>query len=198
MADQKLLAVFEVTMNGSPKRFSIYGDYEVETGQDYNNKDYNYPEFYDLVAKSVENGKETDYQPTGTTWAGRKYVVADMIQSYIASLIHGGTLYNKIYLDDGLQKLVDFYNTEEKIATTVNGVNIPKWILDNSMNIYELILVTNEFIYYCFYDEYYMLRTSNHEVVSDNYFAEVGYMESIENIAKGTEELIWGELPSED
>ena len=40
-----------------------------------------------------------------------------------------------------------------------------------------------------------MFTTDTHEVVSDNYFAEVGYWDSIQNIDNNTETLIWGELP---
>ena len=40
-----------------------------------------------------------------------------------------------------------------------------------------------------------MLSTDSKEIVSDNYFAEVGFWDSIENIKNGKEIHLWGELP---
>ena len=39
-----------------------------------------------------------------------------------------------------------------------------------------------------------MLSTDNHTVVADDYFAEVGYLNSIENIKAGNEILLWGNI----
>ena len=42
-----------------------------------------------------------------------------------------------------------------------------------------------------------MLTFPERNIVSDNYFAEIGYFESLENIQNGKEKLLWGELPEE-
>ena len=43
-----------------------------------------------------------------------------------------------------------------------------------------------------------MLDTSDHFLLSDNEFAEMGYWDSIEEIQNGSDTLLWGELPSEE
>ena len=55
----------------------------------------------------------------------------------------------------------------------------------------ELVMVTDQYIYYADYDKMLMLRTDDHTIVSDNYFAEVEYEDSIENIKEGKEMVIW-------
>ena len=194
--DQKLLAIFEVVIEGKKEKFSIYGEYEVETGKDCSNNEYIFPQFYSVSAKRVVDKTEMDYMPPGETWAGRKYTPEDMIQGFMASMIRKCSIYTNIYLDAKLQEIVAFY---DESALTVNGLDIPKRILDESMYcLYELTLVTQEFIYYIYDDSCLMLCTKNHEVVSDNYFASVGYWDSVEDIKTGKETLLWGKLPPEE
>lgn len=202
MTDEKLLATF--VAEEIKEKFNIYGNYDVETGYAYSDSgkiEYKYPEFYNITATRITDGKEESYTPTGTTWAGRKYVVNDMIESVISALIMGNTLFTKIYLDNGLQEILDSYMRDDNIAITVNGLKIPKVILGRHLyDLYQLTLVTDTFIYY-YSDEddaMLMLRTEDHSIVSDNYFAEVGYTDSIENVKSGKETLLWGELPKDD
>lgn len=193
MSVRKLLAVFDVEELKS--RFSIYGTCEIVTGKDCDGRGYKYPEFYELTAKQNVNGLETDYQPAGETWTGRKYDVEDMIRSFMEALIRNANGYIRIYLDPVLQEIVDYYLADDNIAVTVNNLKIPKRIIATSMYYeFELALVTDEFIYYEFYDELIMLDAKTHEIVSDNYFASVGYGDSIENIASGEETLIYGHI----
>lgn len=189
----KKLAVFDVME--LKKTFSIYGDYKISTCKDCDKAEYKYPEFYDLTAKQSVEGLETDYQPAGETWHGRKYDVEDMIREFLEALIRNATGYSKIYLDPVLQEIVDWYLADDNIAVTVDNLKIPKRILATGMYYeFELALVTDEFIYYEFYDELIMLDAKTHEIVSDNYFASVGYDDSIENITSGKETLIYGHI----
>lgn len=192
MGKEELLATFEVEDN----KYNIYGNYEIENDTDYMGNPYIYPEFSELSAKQIVDGKEVDFKPTGCTWAGRDYVVEDMISDFLAKEILDNKLYKAYYIESGLQKIIDYYHHEDNIVTVRNGLRIPKYILSNEMfGIYELTLVTNEYIYYMYADRVLMFSTDTHEVVSDNYFAEVGYWDSIQNIDNNTETLIWGELP---
>lgn len=207
MSKRNLLATF--VAEEIKETFNIYGNYEIEsdnTTWDYFNDEdkpkligYKYPEFDSLTATILKDGVTERYEPTGTTWAGRKYTEEDMICSFIAALIQGDVSYTKVFLDDGLQKFVDEYLADDAIATTVDDKKIPKRILTCSMfYMYQLMLVTNEFIYYGYEDMLLMLSTDKHGVVSDNYFAEVGLWDSVENIKSGKEKLLWGKLPEEN
>lgn len=184
------------------KCYIIYGTYVIEKGTccnlDGSRGFYGYPEFYDLIAKHVEDGIETDFEPEGVSCNGHKYDVADMIQDFLAKQIQHSTLYTAVYLEEGLQNLVDSYHKD--IVITVNDLDIPKRILSNDMyNLFELELVTSEYIYYVCENICLMLSTDSHRVVSDNYFAEVGFHQSVQNIVAGRNEeiLLWGKLPED-
>ncbi len=105
-------------------------------------------------------------------------------------------IYSKIYPDSKLQELVDSYTNDSEVALTVSGRKIPERILSYNMyDMYQLLLVTDAFIYYSYDESVYMLRTDDHNIVSDNDFAEVELADSIENVKSGKEMLLWGELP---
>lgn len=200
MADEKLLATFKVVETGDI--FNIYGNYDIEKGKvvdiinDKGLIDFDYPDFYGITATKVIDGKEESFKPVGETWVGHKYECKDMIQAFISSIIIGNDVYSKIYLDSKLQELVDSYTNNSEIALTVNSRKIPKRILSYNMyDMYQLLLVTDAFIYYSYDESVYMLGTDDHNVVSDNFFAEVGLSDSIENVKSGKEMLLWGELP---
>ena len=203
MANEKLLATF--VAEELKETFNIYGEYEVSVGKEIDIIstasgfiEFNYPEFYYTSATRVVDGKEETYIPKGESWVGRKYTAEDMIQFLISALIKGDETYTKIYLDPGLEKIIEEYIKDSEIAIAVEGKDVPKRILTNSMYyLYQLMLVTNEYIYYSHENGMYMLSTDTHQVVSDNYFAEVGFWDSVENVRNGKEKLLWGELPEE-
>ena len=184
--------------------FNVYGEYDIETGKelDYTTGgkpefvEYKYPEFYDITVKKIVDGKEKDYTVTGETWAGRKYVSRDVIESVIAAFIRNDDAVNILSLEDGLQKLVDEYKSD--VAINYLTKDIPKKILSvNMYSLYQLLMVTDKYIYYAHDDEFLMMDTENHGIISDNYFAEVGLNDSIEDVRSGAEMLMYGELPEE-
>lgn len=203
MGNERLLATF--VTEEIKETFNVYGEYNIETGKEVNILsenmefiEFKYPEFYYISATRVVNKKEESYSPKGESWVGRKYTAEDMIQFLISALIKGDESYTKLYLDSGLEKIIAEYRKESEIAITVDDKDIPKRILTNDMNyLYQLMLVTDEFIYYSHENGMYMLSTDTHQVVSDNYFAEVGFWDSVENVKNGEEKLLWGKLPEE-
>lgn len=198
MTDKNLLAIFEVVMEEKKERFAIYGEYELTDEWDHYNNPYKYPDFYDLSAYHIVRGKEIPYQPKGHTWTGRRYCEEDMIRGFVSNqILPVEPYYTKIFLEEGLQKLVDSYIREENIVMKDGNFFIPKLILGNTMWQYELMLITNNYFYYAYYDETLMYDVKEKSLVSDNYFASVGYWDSIENISSGKEELVWGEMPED-
>ena len=197
-----LLATFKV--DETKDVFNIYGEYAV--AEDFvtdivGDKDdvlYKYPKFVDVKATKIEEGIEQEYISEGVYWNGTRVTVYDMIGSFLSSLIKGDSSYTKVYLEEGLQKIVNSYTADSEIAVTVNEKKIPKRVLTIDMDeLFQLMLVTNEFIYYGCDEAIHMLSTKDHSLVSDNYFAEIGYFDSVEDIRKGSESLIWGVLPEE-
>lgn len=189
--DQKLLAVFEVPVKGQTTRFSIYGDYEILEIEET----FHIAEFSNLKAYTVYEDKEIPYTPIGVTWVGRHYEVEDMIKGFLENLIMQGDLYTKIYLNEELWRMVLEYHKE---VVLIDDISITKHILNSCYNgTYELLMVTSDNIYYINDDMTLMLTFPERNLVSDNYFAEVGYFESLENIQNGKEKLLWGELPEE-
>lgn len=202
MEKRKLLATFNVAKLN--ETFNVYGLYESETNEEFDlqavgskNNMIKCPEFDNIKVTKLVNGKEEDYMPAGCTWTGREYNALDVIESFIAALIRGDETYTKIFVDEGLQEVVEYYTKE--IAATAKGKAIPARIFDSGLIYsYQLLMVTDTFIYYYNDDSFIMLNTEDHSMVSDNYFAEVGYNDSVENIRDGNETLIWGELPEQD
>jgi hypothetical protein len=199
----KLLATF--VAKEINEKFDIYGKYEIEVGKEFDFFsevpkliEFKYPTFLDVTAKIYKGNIKEDYSPKGESWAGQKYDASDMMEFFIAALIRGDKTYEKIYLNEDIENLINSYMSEEEIAITINNKNIYKRILPKNMySLYQLMLVTNEFIYYGQEDSVIMLDINTRTIVSDNYFAEVGYFDSVENIKSGKETLLWGKLPDE-
>lgn len=175
---EKLLVEF-IIENG---QYRVWGNYSFDENK--------CPEFTDLRAEILVDGVYVGYSPDGHTWAGRKFVVEDMISDCLAKLIQCCRIYTIIYLDEGLAHLVASYH--EDIVLIVNDLKIPRRIISAQLfDVHSLVLVTSQFLYYVHDDQMIMLDTDTHELVSDNYFAEVGYADSLENIESGEEKLIW-------
>lgn len=186
-----LLARFEVEGHEYP--YEIYGEYEEKEEKTLSNKVCPTLEFEHLTAKQIRNGESVPYVPEGRSWSGRKYDEMDMICGLLADMTVGGSAYKVLYLEEGLQKVVDFYVSDSSLQ--VDGNSVSSMILYAGADAYELLLATDKYLYYGKEDEFRMYTTSERELVSDNYFAEVGFADSIENIENGSETLLWGELP---
>lgn len=195
--DKHLLATF--SMAKIEGIFNVYGSFTVEVSTDLDilNGDsdvicYKYPDFFDISMTRLVDGVEECYFPEGNSWSGHKYDCCDIANFLISALIRGDKSYTKIYLDSELETIVNSYT---ECAITIGDNVIPKRILAADLyNLYQLVLVTNNYIYYLFGDSMIMLCAQEHTVVSDNYFAEAGFTDSIENINSGKETLLWGEI----
>lgn len=189
--EKKLLARFEV----GNRVFEVSGSYKIEKNIDINNEEYFYPEFSNLSSIEVVNGKLISFEPTGNSFDGRKFIVDDMVNAFFSSLIRNGDKYKSLYLDSGLQELVDEYTKD--IVLTLEGKGIPRRILYADTYSYELLFVTDKYIYYNYDESTLMISVDNHNIISDNYFAEVGLFDSFDSVKDGTETLLWGEIPKE-
>lgn len=187
---KQLLATFEV----EGKRFSVFGAYSLETIK-FDEKDFTYPEFYDLSSTTILDGKPKNYKPSGSTFDGRSYDITDMISGFISDQMFGEKVYKKIYLEDKLTDLVDQYR---KNTVAVKGNDIATYILyGHNLDLYKLEIVTTEYMYYSADDSILMFNAKDCQLISDNYFAEIGLWDSMEAIKVGKEKILWGNLPME-
>lgn len=185
---------------GTKERFCIYGTCTWDEIEGMDDIPFQYPEFDDLCATQVLDGKEIPYTPKGASYS-RKFNVDDMITSALATEIWGATTetYLTLYLGKDLRKLIDFYRSDEKYVLSAADRKIYKYILASDLSYQlKLDLVTDKYIYYSNEGIVYALSTSNHHLMSDNEFADIGYWHSVENIRNGTEKLLWGTMPETD
>ena len=170
--------------SGERHHFEFYGEFEIS-----DEKNTWLPiEFSNLAIADMDvaNGKKVPFELEGTTWSGSKideeYALKDIISRY--SRNEKGE-FEILYLQEEIKALLD--ECRSNVALTVEDREIPaKVIYGQMMYIYELDFVTNEYAYYVYEGEVYlMLNTSDGTVVSDNYFAEVGYRESRKAVWSG-------------
>ncbi len=190
--NDKKIATFEIEIDRKKTKFNIYGLYSIKKNHDGKK----YPEFSDLAAYVVsdENGDEVYYTPEGKNWAGVTYTVEDMIQQCLMDLSQMGSTFCNVVLDEQLQKMINEYLQD---AILIGEKAIPKCIFGEMMNRYELFMVTNKYIYYIHDDSLQMYDYETRNKISDNYFAEIGYIDSVDAIKSGEETLILGELPEQ-
>lgn len=181
----------------SNKHLVVYGEVEIITDTHYNKIEFKYPEIENINIVELVDGKEIEFSISGTTWAGRNYDFYDVVLTALADAIRNDfTIQEVLYMCPALQSIKDSYN---EIALNVEGLDIPKNILHGyCCDFYQLDVVTDKYICYFSTDTFLMLSTKDHSIISDNYFAEVGYWDSKEKVEKGEEKLLYGEFPKED
>lgn len=187
MKTKKLLD-FTVAKDG--RHFVISGGYEMEDDKDEMGNAYVRPEFDITAVMEQADGSYTPYTPETCTWAGVPFTVNDMAWDVLFGLTAGSSLLNVRYIEPGLAT----YVSSLKADTVLDGV--PKRLVKD-WRCYTVIVVTDEYIYYADADNILMLNAKTREVVSDNYFSEVGLYKSAENVRGGKEKLLYGTLPEE-
>lgn len=162
----------------------------LEKNEDIENTDNNvsmYPKFNDLSVTQVLDGKEIPYNQRGSL----KYIPTKAISMEIQGTTK--EMYQMLFLDEGLKEFVNRFHSDENYVLSVCDLPIYKYIVSSDLKErFELHMVTNDFIYYSCDGMLDVLATNDHRLVSDNEFADICYLDSIENIKNGTEKLIFG------
>lgn len=171
--------------------FRFWGNFTFEN-EERVDEEFSYPEFYDLeLEKKSEEGTYEPFTPNHERWNGTKVTGEDMLNTAVNAFIFERKEVSTPFLHEKLREWARIYRDD--VALTVNGKQIPKKIPTSDLhNCMDLILVTDRFIYYGYDSEVVMFGTEEHELCSDNYFAEVGLAESYENIAIQTETCLFG------
>ena len=187
-----LLIRFSLLYEGKEREFEIYGNVTIETNEDIvNESSYPYPEFNELTAKEIlKDGKSVEYVPTGHTFTGHQIDEYNMIMDVLSTLMFSPNKYKVSYMHEELHNLLNAYT--DKILLTHQEKGIPERILRGGFSApFYLELMTDKFIYYTYDEACVMLDTNSREVISDNYFASVGYFKSLEAIEAREETKIW-------
>lgn len=191
--------------NGEPiraeERYIVYGTYRMEKTIDCDRLPFYYPDFEDLRAVKVSDGKEIPYTPVEVAWNGHGFDVADMIKGALAVTITDDMrgIYETLYLEEGLREFVDQFHTDDSVALEIEGVKIYKYIwISTRCAPFKLDLVTDSYIFYTNGEELLQYGTADRSLEADGEFAEMGYWEVVKEIRSGTETLLWGEIPEED
>jgi len=184
------MKIAEAKLSG--KHFVFYGDVSIEEEKHVPVGSLDI-EYENLAIMEVVDGTEVPFTMTSYTWSGHKQTeenaVTDILSRYSRNETIAHHRFELIFLCDNIKNNIDVYRTEE--ALNLNGRGIPYRIFYGPfLNSYELSLATTEFLYYHHDDEILMLDIETGGVVSDNYFAEVGFAESESNINKGLEKKL--------
>ena len=210
--EQHLLTAFTLQRTNNKYLYMVFGDYEIETvkekdmiyyetvGENEKLKflsekiEFPYPEFYGKKLEGYKLDLETDEislidcEDLGERWIGEPFTIYDVPSSACAAYTQEDSTCSIHYLEDSLKKILDNPVYEK---TLMNGKKIPLRMLNSDMDVMQLLMATDRYLYYYHDDSYKMINANTLETVSDNYFAEVGFEDSKENIENGEEKLIW-------
>lgn len=184
------MKIAEVKLDG--KHFVFHGDVSIEEIKHIPIDSFDI-EYENLAIMEVVDGTEVPFTMTSYTWFGHKLTeedaIADVISRYSRNETAAQHGFELIFLCDSIKNTIDIYRNN--IALNHDGRDIPYRIFNGPFcNTYELSLATNDFLYYHHDEEILMLDTETGGVISDNYFAEVGLVESESNINKGLEKKL--------
>lgn len=210
--EQHLLTAFTLQRTNNKYLYMVFGDYEIETvkeddiiyyetvGENEKLKflseklEFPYPEFYVKKLEGYKLDLETDEislidcEDLGERWIGEPFTIYDVPSYACAAYTQEDSTCSIQYLEDGLKKILDSPVYEK---TLMNGKEIPLRMLNSDMDVMQLLMATNKYLYYEHDDIFKMINVDTLETVSDNYFAEEGFEDSKENIESGEEKLIW-------
>lgn len=173
---------------GKNRHFLFEGD--VEMGDEIS--------FYHLEVKEVEDETVTPFVITAKTWAGLQLTPYDAIGDVLSKYTRGATDFHLISMYEPLKIYLD--ELKKDCVIVGDKAISQKIVYDSFFNEYELMYATDQYIYYTeFGDSYLMLATDSIELLATNFFAECGYLDSVENVASDKEVLLYCvEEPSED
>lgn len=204
-SDQHLLTAFTLRRDDDECLYMIYGDYEIDTVEEFdsirvdcsnpsNKLTFPYPELYEKKLEGYKVNLTTkeispiDYKDLGIRWVGEPFTIYDVALAACAAYTQKNEECSIHYLEENLKCALDSPVYEKAI---MNGREIPLRMLNSDMEVMQLLMATDKYLYYSHDDFYMMVGADTLETISNNYFAEVGFEYSLEAIQNGEEKLIW-------
>lgn len=187
MENKEIKKLFEFILNDGEnnRHFEITGKVKVV----HNIVGYPFLETEEILVYETKGDKKVSFEPTATRWAtGERLKTSDVFDDVLERYIRNETEdFKVLYVDPEVSCMAAVY--KNRTALIYKGRNIPYQIIDNDMQyVYQLCLATSEYLYYCSDEAMVMLSTKDGALVSDNYFAEIGYSDSEDAIEEGMEE----------
>ena len=145
----------------------------------------------------VCEGVAKPFQIRATTWQGAELTAYDAIGDVLSQYTRGDMSMEALYLHPVLKTYLD---QVKKDCIHVGEISIPKKISYGSfLELYELFYATDQYLFYTASgNSYVMLVTDTRGEIASEYFAEVGFMDSVENVAAGREILYFSSEDSEE
>ena len=146
--------------------------------------------FSNLHVLGVTEDGVFPFEITGTTWAGHKLDDQDALTITLSQYTRGYTKLRVLYMYEPLKAYLDKLIED---CIIIDNQSFPKKIVFGSFgDVYDLAYITDTYTYYCESgDQVLMFDTKSREEIASNYFAEVGLMDSIENVSLGKEKLLY-------
>lgn len=140
---------------------------------------------FELLEVKGEQAKE--FIPKAVSWTGRRLTQDDALEQSVSAYLNGDPRYE---FSQVAQDIEAFKNEHIKTACTACGRDIAdKYFREGYAH--DLLLATDKAVYYAFDDTAVMLSAEDGSLISDNYFAEDGFMSSIEDVVLGKEKEIY-------
>lgn len=186
------MKIFECAfpVEGERKQFRFDGQVERKPLPLYG-KDTFTLKFENVEVFEFKEGTYKPFEITAESWMGQQLDEDDALADIISRYTRNETDFEALYVHDIIHEFINSWISEEIVSE--NGRKIPDGIVgDFRFNIFGLLLVTDKYCYYAA-DEHdvIMLDTASGHLVSDNYFASVGFYDSLDAIKTGEETLIY-------
>lgn len=153
-----------------------------------------YLSYDELSIIEVKDDVKVDYKVTGSNWVGRQFNKDDVFSSILLELFRNSLEVEVLFIHPTIQTF--FNNYKEVVCVSDNREILKTMINDISSNLneYKLEFATNLFAYYSNIDgEMIMIRVKDGSIATDmEFFAIQGIVDSIKDIRKEKEKLIYG------
>ncbi len=184
----KKIMRFSILNEDNQRVFELHGDYEIMPMKNsIENRNYKAIDFRDISAVEIVNGKAIEYKPTSHTFAGTPLTVYDIAEDVIRRVIFRDKTCQLEECCKDLQQLFEEYMTD---SIEIGNDAYAKYVLVDD-DLYFLCLVTEKYVFYSNYESMILLDASNGSLISDNYFAEVGFEDTLEEIKSGKQNALW-------
>ncbi len=143
------------------------------------------------------NGKP--YVPEGVHWNGMEETIETMLCRFLTEQEIGINTCESIYINKYLQDWISSFHVNSNTAVMLNGHTfVKKYVHLLDKMIYTLDLVTDKCVYYVGNETLRVFDFASKQLIADNEFALISYTDSVENIRRNKEKLLYGEIYTED
>lgn len=142
------------------------------------------------------NGKP--YVPEGVHWNGMEETIETMLCRFLTEQEIGINTCESIYICKYLQDWISSFNVTSNTVFLNGHTFVKKYVHLLDEMIYTLDIVTDKYVYYVGNETLRVFDFSSKQLLADNEFALISYTDSVENIRRNKEKLLYGEIYTED